>query len=460
MKPGFSKDLDQRTGTWFWKQPHVSRRVFFRHAASAVGGYYLLPSRPFETVAKAAVSPMATAKNCIFVLMSGGPSHADMFDLKEGAWTPAEFKPTSYSDVRWPQGLLPNIANQLDSVALVRSVRSWAAVHDLARTWTQIARNPTSAMARIAPHIGSIVSVELGGSSKDHLLPAFLSLNTGAGGPGEGYLAPEHAPFFVTPNGAGLGNTAHPGGAAVFERRYGLLETLDSDTRANSGLGTAVEEMTQFNLSARRLMYNSAVDKVFNFDQAERARYGTTAFGNACITARNLLRADLGTRFVQITIGGWDNHAGIYTGALNAANANSVARQFDTALGTLLADLKNDGLLDQTLVVALGEFGRTVGTLNQQGGRDHHLQQSVMLAGARIRGPRVIGSTDSVGRDTAETGWHRDRPVRPEDIAATIYSALGINWTYIRRDDPLGRGFEYIPFADRDEYGPVHEVWS
>ena len=450
---------DHSTGTWFWKQPHLSRRVFFRHAASAVGGYYLLPARPFESCARAAVSPMATARNCIFVLMSGGPSHVDTFDLKEGPWTPAGFEPESYGELRWPRGLLPTLAGQLDSIALLRSARAWAAVHDLARNWTQIARNPTSAMARIAPHIGSVVSMELGGNSADRLLPAFVSLNTGAGGPGSGYFPPEQAPFFISPSGNGLGNTAHPAGAAAFERRYGLLRSLAGE-HPESDLGPAFEEMAQFNVSARKLMYNSAVDRIFVFNQEERARYGNNAFGNACITARNLLKADLGTRFVQITVGGWDNHAGIYTGAFNAENANSLARRFDAGLGTLLADLKENGLLDQTLVVALGEFGRTVGNPNQQAGRDHHLQQAVLFAGARIRGSRAIGSSDSEGYDTAETGWARSRPVRAEDIAATIYSAMGINWTHIRRDDPLGRGFEYIPFADRDEYGPVHELWG
>ncbi len=460
MNGRFGSSLDRAAGTWFWKQPHVSRRVFFRHLASAIGGYYLLPSKPLESIAKAAVSPMATAKNCIFVLMSGGPSHADTFDLKEGPWTPANFNPTSYGDLRWPQGLMPSLAEHLDQIALVRSVRSWAAVHDLARSWVQIARNPTSAMARIAPHIGSVASIELGGNQRNRLLPAFISLNTGAGGPNSGYLAPEHAPFFISPRGAALENVAHPAGPASFDRRYGLLQNLDREARLSGDFGPAIEETAQFNLSARKLMYNSAVDRIFMFDAAERARFGTSAFGDACIAARNLLRADLGTRFIQISLGGWDNHAGIYTGPLNAANANSLIRQFDTGLATLLEDLKNDGLLDQTMVVALGEFGRTVGNLNQQNGRDHHLQQAVLFAGAGVRGGRAIGSTDELGRDTVETGWTRGRPVRTEDIAATIYSALGINWTHIRRDDPLGRGFEYIPFADRDEYGPLHELWG
>ncbi len=440
--------------------PRLGRRLFFRHLASGVGGWFLLPSRPMETVARAAASPLGAAKNCILVVMAGGPSHTDTFDLKEGRWLPAGFNPTSYKDLRFPQGLLPTLAGEIESVALVRSVRSWALVHDLARAWAQIARNPVSALARIAPHIGSVVSMELGGSSPVRILPAFVSLNTGSG-PGEGYFPPDDGPFYVSPSGGGLPNMRHPDGLAAFDRRYGLLLELDAETRLSEEVSPAIRAMEPYNLAARTIMSSSEVEGVFTFNQDERRRYGNNAFGNACITARNLLRAGLGARFIQITLGGWDNHAGIYTGALNTGNANSVGRQFDLGLGTLIADLRNDRLLDETLIVALGEFGRTVGALNSQGGRDHLLQQAVLFAGARIRGGRAIGSTDPEGRATAEPGWSRNRDVRFEDIAATIYSALGIDWTTVRRDDPFGRGFEYVPFAaSQDLYGPVHELWS
>jgi hypothetical protein len=453
-KDRFGVDWSGIGGTHFWERPQIGRRLFFRHAGAAIGGYFLMPSRPLETVAKAASSPVGTAKNCIFVLMSGAPSHIDTFDLKEGPWTPESFAPTSYGEVRWPQGLLPSLAEQMDSLALLRSVRSWAAVHELARTWVQIGRNPTSALAKISPHIGSVVSLELG--AKAQTLPAFMSLNAGSG-PGNGYFNPVHAPFYLTPNGGGLPNTQHGDGAVRFEVRHSLLTDIDAADRAGSSLGAALDEMTSFSESARRLMYNADVTRVFTFDQAERTRYGATSFGNACLTARNLLRARLGTRFIQITIGGWDHHQNIY--APNAG-LSALARQFDTGLGTLIGDLKGEGLLDETLVVAMGEFGRTVGNLNAQGGRDHFLQQAVLMAGARIKGGRAIGSTDQQGVNTAEPGWSRERDIRAEDVEATLYSALGIDWTKTLRDDPLNRGFEYVPFGDRDVFGPIHELWA
>jgi hypothetical protein len=326
------------------------------------------------------------------------------------------------------------------------------------QTWIQIGRNPLSGLSKIAPHIGSVVSRELG--SPGDTLPAFISLNSG-GGPGQGYLEPRHAPFYVSPGGAGLGNTASPFGTAAFDRKYGLLLELDAETRATAAIGPAVGEMEQFNSTARSLMYNSAVDKVFVFDAAERARYGTTGLGNACITARNLIRSRLGARFIQITTGGWDMHSNIYAGAaLNPSNANSTGRVFDNAIGTLLGDLKADGALEETLVVCLGEFGRTVGALNNQGGRDHFLTQSALFAGAGVKGKKAIGKTDATARTVVEPGWQLAREIYAEDVEATIYSALGIDWTKIYRDDPLNRGFSLVPTNQGVDFAPIHELWG
>ncbi|HWQ54032.1 MAG TPA: DUF1501 domain-containing protein [Bryobacteraceae bacterium] len=457
MQDRYGIDWNGYAGAPFWRKPSINRRVFFRHLGAALGGYFLMPGRPMERVACAAVSPKATAKNCIFILLAGAPSHVDTFDLKEGPWTPASFEPETYGGVRFPRGLLPTLAGQMESLALVRSVRSWAAVHSLAQTWVQIGRNPASAMARISPHVGSVASLELRPHDADPVLPVFVSLNPSGGNPENGYLPPEHAPFYVSPAGTGLANTSHRDGATRLSTRYNLLLELDGDLRGSAPLGAGPAEMASWNAAARRLMYNPDVDRVFTFPVEERTRYGGTAFGNACITARNLLRARLGTRFIQITLGSWDHHVNIY--APNGG-VNALGRQLDLGLGTLLADLKADGLLDETLIVAMGEFGRTVGNLNGQNGRDHFLQMSALFAGARIRGGRALGSTDDNGAMTAESGWHRDRDIRPEDIEATIYSALGIDWTTVRHDDPLGRGFEYVTFADRDLFGPVHELWG
>ncbi|MEZ5355220.1 MAG: DUF1501 domain-containing protein [Bryobacteraceae bacterium] len=445
-------------GPGFWQRPAYSRRVLFRHASTALAGCFHLPlAAPIlrgETVTRAAVAARNTARQCIFVLLEGGPSQIDTFDLKEGAWTPKELQPTEFNGVKWPRGILPKLGDQLGSLAIVRSGRAWAAVHVLAQVWAQIGRNPTAATSRIAPHIGSVVSLEK--TTAESTLPGFVSMNASSG-IGNGWLAPAHAPFFTTPGGGGLTNSRHSLGADRFGRRYDLLLQLDADLRERDSLGAAPYQTQAFNLAARQLIYNDKIDDIFTFTADERARYGSTTFGNCCIAARNMLRARSGVRFIQIRQGGWDNHENIWQP--NAGHF-ARARELDNGLGTLLADLGADGLLDETIVVAMGEFGRTTGNLNPQKGRDHLLQHSFLVAGAGVRGGRAIGSTNAAGSATLDPGWSRQRDVRPEDVEATIYSALGIDWTTVRRDDPTGRGFEYVPDAQKDKYGPIHELWD
>jgi Protein of unknown function (DUF1501) len=454
-KDRFGIDWSKTPGSRFWKRPHLGRRMFFRHLASAVGGYFLLPTRPAETIARANVTTKGTAKNVILILMSGGPSHVDTFDLKEGSWTPSAFAPTSYGSIRWPQGLMPNLANQLDSISLVRSVKPWALVHVLARTWVMIGRNPAQSNARFAPHIGSVVSLELSGLNPNAVLPVFVSLNA-TNGPTAGFLSTENNPFYIFPGGGGLANTTHAAGGPRFDRRFGLATDLDAEIRNDDPLGDSVNETFTYNASARKMMYNPTVDSIFTFDSNEKIRYGNTGFGNACIAARRLLRANAGTRFVQITQGDWDHHENIY---LPNSGHFAAAKTFDNGLATLISDLKSDGLLDQTLILCIGEFGRVPGKINASLGRDHYQQQAVLMAGAGIKGHNTIGATDSVGNATSDPGWARNRDIRPEDLEATIYSALGIDYT---KDlaDPSGRGFQYVPFSDLDQYGPINELWG
>lgn len=453
MKDRFGFDWTNAQGTRFWRRPHIARRMFFRHVASAVGGYMLLPTRPAETIAKASITTKNTAKNVIFILMSGGPSHVDTFDLKEGSWTPAGFNPTSYGNVRWPQGLMPTLANQLSSVALVRSVKPWALVHVLARTWVMIGRNPAQGNARFAPHIGSVVAREF--EDPNSTLPAFVSLNAN-NGPSAGFLPSKNNPFYIFPGGGGLANTTHSAGVARFNQRAALATDMDAELHDSDALGDTVNETFDYNVAARKLMYNSAVDSIFAFDQTEKNRYGNNGFGNACIAARRMLKSNSGARFIQITQGDWDHHENIYV-----ANSGhwAAAKQFDSGVGTLIADLKADGLLDQTLIVAMGEFGRVPGNLNNGGGRDHYAQQAILMAGGGVKGGTVLGSTDRVGNATVDPGWSRGRDIRPEDVEATIYSALGIDYTK-NLADPSGRGFQYVPFSEFDQYGPMNELWG
>ena len=442
----------------FWERPTLSRRGFFQVLGTGISGYALFQvARPLRLLAELPVVPIGKARNCIFILLSGAPSHTDTFDLKEGSWTPANFNPTSFGDIRFPQGLMPNLAERLGDLVLVRSVRAWALVHSLAQTWIQIGRSPASALGSIAPHIGSIVALEKATerTTKD-LLPGFISLNAGGSQVGAGYLPVTYAPFQVQPSAGGLRNTTHPDGRTRWEGRLRVLHTLDDPLRKNSPFGPLPTDMDNFYQAASQLMYNDRVQSAFTMTTEERQAFGNTGFGDSCLIATKVLRADLGTRFIQITLGGWDHHSNIYA----AASLPRMAGQLDTGLAALLDGLRGSSLLDQTLVVVAGEFGRTVGPPNNQQGRDQFLQQPVVFAGAGVHGGRAIGATDGRGAEIVDPGWSRGREIKSEYIEATVYSALGINWTIPRRDDPFNRGFEYVPYADQDIYGPLHELWQ
>ncbi|MBI1354722.1 MAG: DUF1501 domain-containing protein [Acidobacteria bacterium] len=452
----------------FFSRPHMSRRQLFRSAAGGLGGYFLGRELAGGEVVRAAGAPVRnTARNVIFLFLQGAPSHVDTFDLKEVAGvTPTDFAPETLNGVRFPVGLMPRTAAVLDKVAIVRSGLSWALAHPLAQTWFQIGRNPTSALGRLAPHIGSVVAIEKEPERRpDQIFPAFIAFNP-ANQPGSGYLPQQYAPFKTRPNASGLASTEHGPGRDHFDARWELLGRLDGSLRAEgSPYGAAAESFGKLYEGARDLMYNPLVSQAFSFSEEESLRYGGTAFGDACLLAKKVVAADQGTRFIQVTSNGWDHHQGIYdrqeVNGQNVGN-NLYARcgELDPAFGALVEDLEAEGLLDETLVVIGGEFGRTVGALTAgREGRDHYLQMFYAFAGGGVRGGRAIGSTDATGAFTQDPGWSRFRDVRPEDIEATIYSALGIDWTTVRHDDPLGRGFYYVPLSDEDVYAPVDELF-
>ena len=402
-----------------------------------------------------------TAKSCILIFLPGAPSNIDTWDLKEGAWTPADFAPATFlnGNLRFPQGLMPNTAQHLDKMAFVRPGLAWAAVHQLGQSWIQIARNPGGATGAIAPHIGAVVSLESQVSrTTADVLPGFIALNS-AGIPAQGYFPATYAPFQVIPAATGLPTISHPDGAVRFNDRWTYLHQIDVP-RASGSLGKATSDMNDFYDDSKRLMDAPGINSIFSFTTDEHTKYGGSTFGDSLIVARNIVAAKKGTRFVQATFGGWDHHSNIYKPAAQGVNSlYTQCAQFDPAYGALMTDLQSMSLLDETLVVILAEFGRTVGALNNQAGRDHNLRMTTVWAGGGVRGGQVIGVTDATGNNVTEYQWSANRDIRPEDVACTLYSALGIDYTTIRHDDPLNRGFEYVPFASDGTYQPVDELF-
>ena len=452
---------DHRT---FFNRPHITRRGFFEIAGAGVTASFLSVNKAqacTDTTTQQ-VTTQNKAKNVIFILLAGAPSHTDTFDLKVlNGTTPAAFNPTMVNGVNWPMGILPKLGGQLGNMAIVRSMNAWALVHSLAQRWTQIGRNPAAALGDIAPNIGSVVAIETAKLRQSgQVFPSFLALNSPTGAD-QGYLPATYAPFRVTPSAAGIPNVTNSLGQTRYNTLFKRMHQIDDGLRVNSPLGTTVQDYDEFYASANQLMYNPTVQQAFSFSATDSARYGSTGFGNACLIAKQVLAANQGTRFIQITLGSWDMHQDIY-GAQNPKGNNlfTMSPQLDNGVGALLADLQATGLFDSTLVVMGGEFGRTTGPVTAAGGRDHLLQQSVIFAGAGVTGGKIIGATNAAGSDTVDFGWSRQRYVKPEDVEATIYSAMGINWTTVRCDDPFHRGFEYVPFSDQNLYGPINELWS
>jgi len=450
----------------YFKRPYLNRRQFFELMGAGVTGSYLLPrlhARNSESESAGGVTTQNKAKNVIFILLAGAISHTDTFDLKvvNGA-TPSKFDPTMVKGINWPMGLLPKMGTLLPDLTLVRSMQAHALVHTLAQHWTQIGRNPAAALGDIAPNIGSVVAIEK--YQPGQLFPPFVALNSGAC-VGNGYFSAQYAPFKITPSATGIPNTANSndptGTNGRFQAMYTQMQALDAPLRVKSPYGKPLEDYNEFYSAAEQMMYNKTVTDTFSYSTTDSERYGNTSFGNACLVAKQVLAANQGTRFVLITNGSWDMHQDIY-GQQNPAGNNlyTMGKPLDDGYSALISDLKASGQLDDTMVVMVGEFGRTVGPLTAAGGRDHWTQQASVFAGAGIPGGRTIGSTTKDGSATDDPGWSRGRSINAEDVEATIYSAMGIDWTTIRTDDPFGRGFEYVPFSDQDFYGPINELWG
>jgi hypothetical protein len=445
------------TNKTFFNRPHWTRRGFFELMGAGVTGSFLTNryARAADVASAAAVTK-GTAKNVIFVLLAGAPSHTDTFDFKfVSGVTPATFNPTSVNGNLWPMGIMPKLGALTNDFAIVRSMRAHAVVHSLSQTWMQIGRNPTAALGNIAPNIGSIVAIEKEKERKaSDIFPTFLALNSN-GAVGPGYLPASYAPFKVTPATGGIANTTNPAGQTRFNNRIKLLHTLDDGLRHEAPNGAPLTDYDSFYDAAQGMMYNPVVNQAFGFTTAESQRFGNSGLGNAMLVAAQVLKANQGTRFIQITSNdGWDMHQNIY-GTLPAR-----AKILDDGLSTLMNDLKAAGLLDSTLIVMAGEFGRTVGPVTAQGGRDHWPQQFAFMAGGGVKGGTIVGSTDVRGADVADFGWSQKRYVYAEDLEATIYSAMGIDWTTVRYDDPFGRGFEYVPKTGPFPFMPVHELWG
>ena len=436
----------------------ISRRELLKSAA-ATAAFSLIARRGDAQVSSANPSVRNTARACIFVYLNGAPSHLDTFDVKDAAWNPADANIVQTGNIALSQTLFPNLSMISDDLCILRSVRSWEAIHDRGVFYMQTAHPSNPAFVAETPHLGSVIAQELSGTGP---MPPFLSLNQFGGiFQGSTFLGGAVAPL-AAPSGGRLTAIEHDyfsdDGEARFFERYDLLGQLDQPLRTTP-LSQDMAAHADHYESARAMMFDESISSVFALVDQDTARYGDTELGRAAQVARNAVQARNGTSFIALTHGGWDTHQRMFD-RNNNPNMYTLSAELDQAIGSLVADLKISGDFDDTLIVMMGEFGRTPGELNLQGGRDHHKDaMSVVMLGGGIAGNRVIGSTDPTGAFVLDPGWSQSRAIVMEDIAATVYSALGIDWTKSIQDTPTGRRFEYVPFADTGLYTSIDEVF-
>jgi hypothetical protein len=398
-----------------------------------------------KTAAKALAQPRA--KNCILIWLAGGPSHIDTFDPKPKA--PAdvrgEFKPiaTSVPGLEISE-VLPNIARVLNRATLIRSMTSPESDHGRASQHLLSGYRPSPAIDY--PGYGSVVAKAR--EAKRGMLPPYVAVPDTPIAGRSGYLSPAYDPFEASgdPNQAGfrVKNLTPPDRVTMARllRRRDMVKALD-EFAPDVPPTSLTASRDQFSQQAYSLLTSSAAQGAFRMDDekdAVRDKYGRTTVGQSCLLARRLVEA--GVSFVTVNdrgMGplGWDTHAQNFPRI-----KDTLAPALDKGVSALLEDLGERGLLDDTLVVMMGEFGRTP-KINGNAGRDHHGRaNSVLVFGAGTPGGLVIGRTDATGDAPAE------RPVTPADLAWVLYHKLGINPATTRFESPDGRPIRLVDAAN------------
>jgi Protein of unknown function (DUF1501) len=404
----------------------ITRRDVLRVGALGVAGLTL----PELLRAEAAADGGRKETNCILLWLNGGPSHIDMFDPKPDA--PAEVRgefgvvETNVKGVRISDQL-PLLAKQADKYSILR-VTSPDSGHETATSYVLSGYKFTPALQY--PAYGSVVAREKGFRSGMPPYAHLFGLPFGYGT--AGYMGPVYNPFQIVgdPNSPSFSvrDVTPPAGVdfARIERRRSVLAAIDDSQRRAESAARAIRTMDEFYTRAYDLVTSPVAKKAFNLKEepdALREDYGKNSFGQGCLLARRLVEA--GVRFVTLNSGGWDTHTDNFKSL-----KGSRLPQLDRAYAALLKDLHARGLLESTLVICMGEFGRTP-KVNSAAGRDHWGQAMfVTLGGGGVKRGIVVGETD------AEASAPKERPITVEDVAATIYRAIGIdgNKTFLTAD--------------------------
>jgi hypothetical protein len=409
--------------------PETLRRDFLKLSAAGVGLGSM--SGWLKVLAgHTAGGPVAKKhKSCILLWMDGGPSHKDTFDLKPDSKGAGEFKPisTSAPGVQISEHL-PKVAQVMHHGVVVRGMSTPEGAHPRAKYHLHTGYREGQG-GLTYPSLGAIVSKELGRA--DFPVPNFVSI--GNRSYGSGFLGPKHQPLIVTDPGRGVEDLKSAVSDKQFDRRTGLLEQMEKAFYHEYQADLITDHSTTYHRAVALMRSKEA--KAFDLGQepaSARAKYGSGRFAEGCLMARRLV--EVGVPFVEVNLGGWDTHLDNFT------KVKALSGQVDGALSALVLDLKDRGLLDSTLVVWMGEFGRTphINTRGAKPGRDHYPKAwSLVMFGGGIRGGGVVGRTDKEGA-TVEDG-----KVGTSDFLGTVCELLGIDHTK-KNDTPNGRPIQIV----------------
>lgn len=424
-------------------------------AASLVGGIVGEGLWPQRARAAGRTNPRGTARFAIIVEAAGAISHVDTFDFKENAGTQADFDVREVRNGLFiPQRLFPQLSGLMDRVSIVRTFKSHEVVHFRGEYYTRAGRPLNPAQASEIPPVGTVVASELETQRRESdTFPTYVSCNLRNLALPSGLYHPRFSGLDIDAGGGGGSVSATGEALALLEERFRLLGDLERAVQREFGQrGPAMSAFRSFQEEAYHVLGDSRWPKALSMTDQDTVRYGDTSVGRGCLLARNLVLADAGTRYVHIKHGGWDHHKRIYDHSAGS-NHYKHCNDLDRALSNLLRDLESTPsprdpektLLDETIVVVPTEFGRVPGALNGVQGRHHYNQVYIgLFAGGGIKGGRIVGRTDATGEHALETGWKYAMQPKTENIVASVYSALGIDWRKEVTNTPSKRVYRLV----------------
>ncbi len=421
----------------------VGRRDFIQTGLGALGGLGMADLLQAKTIAPAGGINKDT--RCIMVWLDGGPSHYETFDPKPDA--PSEIRgefgtvPTTVPGVHFCDKM-PKLAKSFGNFSVVRSIAHNQNNHGAGNHYLMTGR-PTpvpvgcGAFVTFHPSFGSVVSSE---RTVPHGLPAYISAPRVSRSGGPNFLGAQHAPFVISDNpdskGFRVRDVTIPPEIAEgrAKNRAQLRESLDNLKRmTDKAAEDPAVAFDEFYSQGFDLITSTEAQAAFDMDKEDekmREKYGRNDFGQRLLMARRL--TEVGVPWVTVYYGGWDDHRGLFK-----SYAKDKAERIDTGVSALIQDLADRGTLDNTMVLLLGEFGRTP-KINKDAGRDHwSFAMSVLMAGGGIPGGQIVGATDVKGYYANENVY------APEDFASSIYTKMGINPEMVLHDS-AGRPLQLV----------------